>query len=222
MAHPKCIILTGASRGIGLAIARYLLGASHKVFLVARSAEPLEKLKEEYPEQVGYIAADLSDFSRIADSDPEEWRSSFDVNFFSAVAFIKPALPHLRHARGRIILTSSGAAINSYSTWGAYGSAKAALNHLAITLSLEEPEISTIAIRPGVVDTDMQVEVRGHDKLMDEKDTKKFKSLYEEGKLLRPEQPGNVMARLVVEGGIELSGKFLSWNDKALEQFQGL
>jgi NAD(P)-dependent dehydrogenase (short-subunit alcohol dehydrogenase family) len=83
------------------------------------------------------------------------------------------------------------------------------LNHLALTLASEEPEVTTVSIRPGVVDTDMQVEVRGHKSVMDEKDAEKFRTLFEEGKLLRPEQPGNVMARLAVGAGKELSGKFL-------------
>jgi len=58
----------------------------------------------------------------------------------------------------------------------------------------------------------MQVEVRGHGKVMDEKDVQKFKTLHEVGKLLRPEQPGNVMARLAVseEGRLKgLGGKYL-------------
>lgn len=78
-----------------------------------------------------------------------------------------------------------------------------------MTLAVEEPDVTTVSIRPGVVDTDMQIEVRGHNMVMDEKDVKKFKGLHEEGKLLKPEQPGNVMARLAV--GVEkgLSGKFL-------------
>jgi len=63
MSASKSIIVTGASRGIGLAIAKYLLQHSHKVFLVARSAGPLEALKSEYPGQVEFLAADLSDFS---------------------------------------------------------------------------------------------------------------------------------------------------------------
>jgi NADP-dependent 3-hydroxy acid dehydrogenase YdfG len=63
MSASKSIILTGASRGIGLAIAHYLLRESHKVFLVARSGEPLEKLKVQYPGQVEYFAADITDFS---------------------------------------------------------------------------------------------------------------------------------------------------------------
>ena len=78
-----------------------------------------------------------------------------------------------------------------------------------MTLVSEEPDIVTISLRPGVVDTEMQVEVREHKSLMDEKDADKFRTLFEEGKLLRPEQPGNVMGRLAVRAGKELSGKFL-------------
>lgn len=59
---PKSIILTGASRGIGLAIANFLLRASHRVFLVARTAPPLEQLKKEFPGQVDFFVGDLEDF----------------------------------------------------------------------------------------------------------------------------------------------------------------
>jgi NAD(P)-dependent dehydrogenase (short-subunit alcohol dehydrogenase family) len=88
---------------------------------------------------------------------------------------IKAAIPELRKTHGRIILTSSGAALTGYSAWGAYGSSKAAMNHLALTLKVEEPTITTIAIRPGVVDTEMQRELREvyHEK-MDKKDKEKF------------------------------------------------
>jgi NAD(P)-dependent dehydrogenase (short-subunit alcohol dehydrogenase family) len=167
----------------------------------------------------------LSPVKRIADSTPEEWRSLFDVNFFSAIAFvsvvyptaydilkdyeIKSAIPQLRKSHGKIVITSSGAATGAYSTWGPYGASKAALNHLAMTLSVEEPDITTVSIRPGVVDTQMQSEVRGYNKVMDPQDAEKFKSLHEGGKLLRPEQPGNVIARLALGAEKGLSGRFL-------------
>lgn len=62
MSSPKSILLTGASRGIGFAIAQYLLKAKHNVFLVARTAGPMEELKKMYPGQVEYLAGDLKDF----------------------------------------------------------------------------------------------------------------------------------------------------------------
>lgn len=51
------------------------------------------------------------------------------------------------------------------------------MNHLALTLKAEEPEITTIAIRPGAVDTEMQRELREvHHERMDKKDKEKFMS----------------------------------------------
>jgi hypothetical protein len=79
-----------------------------------------------------------------------------------------------------------------------------------MTLAVEEPNVITISIRPGTVDTEMQRELREiHHTAMDKEDAEKFATLKSSGKLLKPEQPGNVMAKLVVEAGEDLSGKFL-------------
>jgi len=252
MPNEKVIILTGASRGIGLAIAHYLLQKSHKLVVVARGEQPLRELEKQYNGQVAVLAGDLTDLSlgskavelaqtywqrldglivnhavlepvkRIADSSAEEWRAAYDVNFFSAIAMSKAALPELRKSNGRIIYTSSGAATSAYPTWGAYGSSKAALNHLALTLAAEEKDITSIAIRPGVVDTEMQRDIREkHNTAMDEQDAARFAELKKTGGLLKPEQPGHVMAKLVLDAPKELSGKFLSWNAEELKAFQG-
>ena len=76
----KVIIVTGASRGIGLAIARYLLEASHKVVLVARTASELENLKSRYPSQVEYLTADLTDLDVSVEGEPSslEHTPSYD------------------------------------------------------------------------------------------------------------------------------------------------
>ena len=59
----KVVIVTGASSGIGLAVAKHLIAHSHKVVLVARRQGPLEELKAAHPEQVDYVAVDLNDYS---------------------------------------------------------------------------------------------------------------------------------------------------------------
>ena len=97
-------------------------------------------------------------------------------------------------------------------TWGAYGSSKAALNHLALSLASEEPEITTIALAPGVVDTEMQRELREvHSISMLEQDADRFHTLHKEGGLLRPEQPGQIMARMVLDAPTKLNGRFLRY-----------
>lgn len=112
-------MLTAVS-GIGLAVAKYLLTApqAHNVVVVARSVEPLQKLKEQYNKQVEVVNGDLADFSlaqkavdaalksfgqldgmvlnhgilgqvgKVAEADTEQWRQGFDVNFISLVAFV--------------------------------------------------------------------------------------------------------------------------------------
>jgi NAD(P)-dependent dehydrogenase (short-subunit alcohol dehydrogenase family) len=95
------------------------------------------------------------------------------------------------------------------------------LNHLALTLSVEEPDVTTISVRPGVVDTEMQREIREvHNATMSEKDAAKFHSLKKDGGLLKPEQPGHVIAKLAVAAEKNLCGKFLTWNDDSLGEFQ--
>lgn len=126
-------------------------------------------------------------------------------------------MPLLRSAKGRIVFTSSGASLRAYTSWGAYGASKAALNHLAMTLATEEPDITTISIRPGVVDTEMQRDIREiHQEHMDQKDREKFNGLYKTGQLLKPEQPGHVIAKLVLTGARELSGQFIRYSFKQI------
>lgn len=165
----------------------------------------------------------LGDVARLADSRLEGWRSGFEVNVFSLVGFIEAALPALRRAsgegegsdngiNGHVILTSSGAATGAQTGWGIYGASKAAANHLAMTLAREEGEhgVICVSVRPGMVDTEMQADLR--DGLADKMgaDGYRYVDAYHSGKLLRPEQPGNVMARLAIGASKELNGKFLT------------
>jgi len=190
MSQSKVIIITGASRGIGLAASKYLLSQGHRITAVARSKEPLDQLAAETPDRVLPLAEDLSDLTvgkkiveatlkkweridgvvinhgtlepigRVADTNAEQWSKSFDINAFSGISLVQAAIPSLRKSKGNIIFTSSGASVSAYSTWGAYGAAKAVLNHLALTLSVEEKEITSVSIRPGTVDTEMQQDIR--------------------------------------------------------------
>lgn len=105
---------------------------------------------------------------------------------------------------------SSGAAAKIYPSWGDYGSAKAAVNSISAHLAAEETDITNIAIAPGRVNTDMQATLRSSGQNhMDKSQYAGFVEAFEQGQLLEPEQPGHVMARLMVNPPRELSGKFL-------------
>ncbi|EFQ32777.1 short chain dehydrogenase [Colletotrichum graminicola M1.001] len=235
----KVIIVTGASRGIGLAITKHLLKDSHKVVLAARSKDQLEALKTAHPGQAIPRIAEaavkafgkidgivinhgvLEPVTRLADSSVEEWKKAYDINVFSGLALVQASLLELRKARGCVLWVSSGAATGAYAAWGAYGTSKAAMNHLSAHLAVEEPDITSIAIGPGRVDTDMQKLIRetgsGH---MADDDHASFVSAFDKGELFKPEQPGNVMARFVVKPQHDLSGKYLKWQAGELSAYQ--
>ncbi|KAE8327493.1 hypothetical protein BDV39DRAFT_214958 [Aspergillus sergii] len=250
---PKTFIVTGASRGIGLAISKFLLTApqSHNVVVIARSVEPLQRLKDQYTQQVEVLNGDLADLSlgqqavdlalksfgrldglvlnhgvlgqvgKIAEADPEQWKQGFDVNFISLVAFVKAGLPGLRESKGRIVFTSSAASVSAFKGWGLYGASKAAMNHLALTLAEEEPDVTSVSVQPGLVDTEMQREIREDlATTLDPQFHAIFTTVHKDGNLLKPEQPGHVLARLVIDAPNSLTGKFLSWDDQALKAFQ--
>ena len=217
-----------------------LRDCQNNVIVVARDKVALQKLQDKFPTQVRILAGDLVDFSfaeravnlaidefgrldglilnhgslkpvvSIEKSDPVEWQRLFDVNFFSVVAFVKHAIPSLRKTNGSVIFTSSGASSGKMATWGAYGTSKAAVNGLAMTLAVEESEITSIAVRPGVVDTDMQLQLRQeHFGVMAKADVDRFSAMHQKGEMLSPGVPGRVMAKLVLDPPRELSGKYL-------------
>ncbi|MCJ1308789.1 hypothetical protein MMC25_002444 [Agyrium rufum] len=248
---PKTIIVTGASRGIGLAIATYICEEGHNVVVQARSKAPLEEFQAKYPKQVQILTGDMADFAlaqkiadltissfggidglvinhavfppsnRVEKTNPIDWKYHFDVNLISAVALCQVTIPEIRKAKGCIVMTSSGAAVKQTETWAAYGASKAALMHFGASVALEEPEICTVNVAPGVVDTAMQKELREvHSATMRKEDAARFIKLYESGDLLQPEVPGNVIARVVLKAPMELTGKFVRWNDPAMASFQ--
>lgn len=83
---------------------------------------------------------------------------------------------------------------------------------LAAGLGLEEPDIATIALRPGVVDTEMQTQIRGGGEAMDPTMLLKFQNMKNDGKLLRPELPAASIGNFAMHPKHSLSGKFISWD----------
>ena len=60
-------LITGASSGIGLDIARYLATKGYELILVSRNKEKLEQIQEHLPTKVTIIVADLSNEQRVKD-----------------------------------------------------------------------------------------------------------------------------------------------------------
>ncbi|KAF9464480.1 hypothetical protein BDZ94DRAFT_1354388 [Collybia nuda] len=247
-------IVTGASKGLGLAVTRILLHKFNaKVVALSRSRTPeLHELAKS--DNLLVVECDVSDevaltkaitdaeinlhhidglvlnagtldpMCLIGDDTPlSAWKHHFDVNFFSLVTALKATLPALRRSElgGRIVFVSSGAALKGTIAWAPYSAGKAAMNSLCRTLSEEEPSIVSVAIRPGMVDTNMQTQIRQNGaSLMTEKDHQIFKDVHSSGKLVKPEDAGHVIAALALQAHKHMSGRFMSWDSEECKEFK--
>lgn len=157
----------------------------------------------------------LEPIAPIAEGDPRAWERNWAVNVLGPVLMTQAALPHLRQGKGRVINVSSGAAVSVVSGWAAYCAAKAALNHFTRVLAEEEPAITALAFRPGVVDTDLQRQIRrqgAHG--MPAEVHARFLRYHEEGDLLPPAVPACSLTALALYAPADWSGSFLSWDDE--------
>ncbi|KAI0081735.1 short-chain dehydrogenase [Panus rudis PR-1116 ss-1] len=257
MARKPVVVVTGASKGIGLAVTRLLLTEFEAIVVAlsrTRSPELLE-LRASHSSALLSVECDVTDaanlteaiglavktythidglilnagvlepMGRIGDTSIslDEWKSHFDVNFFSLITALRAALPALRQSEvgGRVVFVSSGAAVGGTAGWGPYNASKAAMNSLCRTLAQEEPDVISVALRPGMVDTNMQALIRDRGvSSLTEKDYQKFSLAHAEGKLVKPEDSGHVIAALVLKAPKSLSGQFVSWDSEDCKEFR--
>jgi NAD(P)-dependent dehydrogenase (short-subunit alcohol dehydrogenase family) len=181
-------IITGASRGLGLALARGLAGQGWRLVVDARDAGALTGAVAGLPgvttvpgdvtdpaHRVALVAAadrlggvDLlvnnagvlgpSPRPRLADYPLAALREVFEVNVVGPIGTAQLALPALRERGGAIINITSDAAVEAYEGWGGYGSAKAAIEQASRILAAEEPSVRVWWVDPGDLRTRMHQE----------------------------------------------------------------
>ena len=174
-------IVTGASRGLGLALVRALVKRQWRLVVDARGADALERAVSGL-EDVAAIAGDVADPEhrhalveaagdridllvnnagvlgpspqpQLASYPLAELARVYDVNVFAPLALVQEALPRL--ASGAAILDiTSDAAVEAYEGWGGYGSSKAALEQLTAILAAEEPQLRVYSVDPGEMRTE--------------------------------------------------------------------
>jgi NAD(P)-dependent dehydrogenase (short-subunit alcohol dehydrogenase family) len=175
------VLVTGASRGIGLAITRHMSDLGWDVYATARSAADLGDLGR--MPHVHPIQLDFTDRSAVAAlhehlppaldgvvnnagiivQGPVEATSiddlarQLDVNVTSQIAVTQAVLPQIREARGRVVFMSSVSGLITLPGTGAYSASKYALESLADALRMELRPwgIQVSLIEPGPTRTDM-------------------------------------------------------------------
>lgn len=201
-------LITGASGGIGSAIAA-ALAPTHTLLLAGRPSARLDAVAE----QLGATTwpLDLTDVDEIeaateivdeldvlvhnagvmlpgaaGESSAEEWRATFEVNVFGAVALTGALLPALRAAGGHVIFINSGAGQRVSAGMASYSASKFALRAFADSLRADEPALRVTTVYPGRVDTDMQ-----HDLVAYEGGE------YDPARFLRPDTVAEVVAHAI-------------------------
>ncbi|EJD34139.1 NAD(P)-binding protein [Auricularia subglabra TFB-10046 SS5] len=140
----------------------------------------------------------------------EGWQAMFDVNVFGVVKFLREAIPALRKSdRARVIMLSSEAAVTGIPGAAMYCASKAALNSLSRTLAVEEPNIISVAVDPGRVQTNMMdILLREGKAHIPEEELEAVRET-----TIQPEVSAKAIAALALRASNALSGKFIQWDD---------
>jgi NADP-dependent 3-hydroxy acid dehydrogenase YdfG len=180
-------LVTGASRGIGAAVAT-ALAPTHDLLLGGRDTTALAAVAGRLGERALPWPVDLTDpaalaaaterideldvlvhsagvgqLGTVAELGAEVWRQQYEVNVVAVAELTRLLLPALRAARGTVVCLNSGAGLAARPGWGAYAASKFALRAFADSLRAEEPSLRVCSVHPGRVDTDMQRAVVAHE-----------------------------------------------------------
>jgi NAD(P)-dependent dehydrogenase (short-subunit alcohol dehydrogenase family) len=176
-------IVTGASRGLGLALARALAARGWRLVVDARDPEPLARAWAGTP-RVAALAGDVTDPDHrgalveaagdridllvnnasllgpspqpaLADYPLDTLREVYEANVFGPLALLQLALPRMPDG-GAVLDITSDAGVEPYEGWGGYGSSKAALEQLTAILAAEHPDLRIYTVDPGDMRTQMQ------------------------------------------------------------------
>jgi len=193
-----CTILTGASRGLGLALARQLRARGHRLLTLSRQpnrdidgpgveqwavdlSQPAEAaarlgawvaaLPREQIESLTLInnAASLASLASLSEVDATELsqalRVGLEAPMLLSAAFLASSAD-LQVPR-KLLNISSGLGRFAMAGSAVYCAAKAGLDHLSRALALEEAArpngAKIVSLAPGVIDTDMQLQLRSAD-----------------------------------------------------------
>ncbi|MFH0132510.1 SDR family NAD(P)-dependent oxidoreductase [Variovorax sp. VaC1] len=219
-------LITGASRGLGRAMAEQLLQAGHTVLGISRKQDPqLAEIAKAAGAELTQWEQDLSD-PVAASARVSVWLKAIDAQRFDSVTLINNAgtvgnpaplssaveaelslalrigleapmlltaafLGATRGWRGarKVLNVSSGLGRNAMGSQAPYCAAKAGMDRFSQAVALEEAGAPNgariVSLAPGIIDTDMQVQLRGASA---EKfpDRTRFVSMKEEGRLDSP------------------------------------
>lgn len=227
------VILTGASRGLGLAMARELISPGRPLLCLSRQTRPeLNELAKSRGATVMQWGVDLADAAPMA-TRLRQWLSQLDAPSLASATLINnagviPEITPLEHCPSEGITAAlrvgleapmllTGAFLNASGAWvdagwrghrkvlnissglgrrpmaaqAPYCAAKAGMDHFSRCVALDEAQrehgAKILSLAPGVIDTDMQVQLRAGDPARFP-DRPRFVELQRQGQLTSPEE----------------------------------
>lgn len=184
------VFISGASSGIGLALARTVPWSESRVVDISRRGGPglehLEadladpsswpKLREVFAREISAFQGDRVVFVHSAGTlEPMGFAGEVDACAYTRQVLLDSAAPQVlgdafvaacRETRAacHLVMISSGAARSVYEGWSAYGAGKAAMDQWVRTVGAEQERrggrCRLLAVAPGVVETAMQEQIR--------------------------------------------------------------
>lgn len=220
--------ISGASSGIGAALARTVPWPGSRVIGISRRAPEVgEHLEVDLADPASWtavwasFAAEMEGFEgeravfvhAAGTLEPVGFAGEVDSATYAPSVLLNSAAPqvlghlflaaaHRLDVERHLVLVTSGAASNVYAGWTAYGAGKAAVDQWARNAGAEQEirgGVRVLAVAPGTVATDMQARLRDTDEA-DFPQRQMFVDLHEQGQLTDPDDVARQLWSLLGQG----------------------
>ncbi|MCJ8272841.1 MAG: SDR family NAD(P)-dependent oxidoreductase, partial [Psychrosphaera sp.] len=189
----KLALITGGSKGLGKSLVEQYLNEGWTVREFSRSGDSPRHIDCDFANPTGSASVIAKAFQTLASNDwtevvlinnvgtinpigpismddPAQWQDNIQINLNSCILSTGLFLKHFVGGNGlkQIANISSGTASNAYHGWSLYCAAKAGIEMFSKCVALEQSKqdnpVGVFCIRPGVIDTGMQQQIRNQNK----------------------------------------------------------